>query len=194
MNHDNYPDSYIREILTSVKSIAMVGASPVNVRPSYFVFKYLLEHGYDMIPINPGQAGKSLVGKPFVATLADIGRPFDMLDIFRNSDAAGAVVDEALALPVKPKVIWMQLGVRNDEAAAKAEAAGLKVVMNRCPKIEYGRLTSEIQWMGVNSRTLSSKRAPIPTGNMRLSLQRASIGGGATMAADRVAKDKNDVS
>ena len=194
MNHDAYPDSYIREILTSVKSVAMIGASPSNVRPSYFVFKYLTERGYDMIPINPGQVGKSLVGKPFVGSLADIGRPFDMLDIFRNSDAAAIVVDEALALPVKPKVIWMQLGVRNDAAAAKAEALGLKVVMNRCPKIEYARLTSEIQWMGINSRTLSSKRAPIPTGNMKLSLDRASIGGGATAAADRVAKGKNDVS
>ncbi len=194
MNHDAYPDSYIREILTNVKSIAMVGASPVNVRPSYFVFKYLVERGYDMIPVNPGQTSNALIGKPFVATLKDIGRPFDMLDIFRNSDAAGAVVDEALALAVKPKVIWMQLGVRNDSAAARAEAAGLKVVMNRCPKIEYGRLTSEIQWVGVNSRTLSSKRAPVPTGNMRLSLNRASIGGGATSAADRVAKDKNEIS
>ena len=202
MNHDAYSDSYIREILTTVKSVAMVGASPSNVRPSYFVFKYLTERGYDMIPINPGQVGKSLAGKPFVGSLADIGRPFDMLDIFRNSDAAAIVVDEALALTFKPKIIWMQLGVRNDQAAAKAEAAGLKVVMNRCPKIEYARLTSEIQWMGINSRTLSSKRAPVPTGNMRLSLNRASIGGGATTAADRVAKaantdskaDKNEIS
>ena len=202
MNHDAYPDSYIREILTGVKSIAMVGASAVNVRPSYFAFKYLAERGYDMIPVNPGQVGKSLAGKPFVGSLADIGRPFDMVDLFRNSRFATRIVDEALALAVKPKVIWMQLGVRDDAAAAKAEAAGLKVVMNRCPKIEYGRLTSEIQWLGVNSRTLSSKRAPIPTGNMRLSLNRASIGGGATAAADRVAKeantdskvDKNDVS
>lgn len=191
MNHDAYPDSYIREILTSVKSVAMVGASPSNVRPSYFVFKYLSERGYNMIPINPGQIGKSLAGKPFVGALAGIGHPFDMLDIFRNSDAAAIVVDEALALAVKPKVIWMQLGVRNDQAAAKAEAAGLKVVMNRCPKIEYARLTSEIQWMGINSRTLSSKRAPVPTGNMRLSLNRASIGGGATAAADRVARETN---
>jgi predicted CoA-binding protein len=193
VNHDVYDDSYIRGILTSVKSIAMVGASPVNVRPSYFAFKYLVERGYDMIPINPGQVGKSLVGKPFVASLRDIGHPVDMVDVFRNSDRAMAVVDEALALPVLPKVIWMQLGVRDDAAAAKAEAAGLKVVMNRCPKIEYARLTSEIQWLGVNSRTLSSKRAPIPTSNMRLSLNRSSVGGGATTAADRAAKDKNDI-
>lgn len=194
MNHDAYEDAYIRGILTGVKTIAMVGASPVNVRPSYFAFKYLAERGYDMIPINPGQVGKSLVGKPFVGSLKEIGRPVDMVDIFRNSDHAGKIVDEVLELPTLPKVIWMQLGVRNDEAAAKAEAAGIKVVMNRCPKIEYGRLTSEIQWLGVNSRTLSSKRAPIPTSSMRLSLNRASVSGGATTAADRVAKDKNDVS
>jgi predicted CoA-binding protein len=193
MNHDAYDDSYIRGILTSVKSIAMVGASPVNVRPSYFAFKYLAERGYDMIPINPGQVGKSLVGKPFVASLKDIGRPVDMVDIFRNSDHAMAVVEEALALPVPPRVIWMQLGVRNDAAAAKAEAAGIKVVMNRCPKIEYGRLSSEIQWMGVNSRTLSARRAPAPTSNMRLSLDRTSVGGGTTAAADRAATGKNDL-
>jgi len=193
MNHDVYDDGYIRAILTGVKSIAMVGASPVNVRPSYFAFKYLVERGYDMIPINPGQVGKNLVGKPFVGSLKDIGHPFDMVDIFRNSDHAMAVVEEALALPVLPKVIWMQLGVRNDAAATKAEAAGLKVVMNRCPKIEYARLTSEIQWLGINSRTLSSKRAPVPTRNMKLSLNRASVGGGATAAADRAAKDKNDI-
>lgn len=192
MDHNAYNDAYIRGILTGVKTIAMVGASPVNVRPSYFAFKYLAERGYDMIPINPGQVGKSLVGKPFVASLRDIDRPIDMVDIFRNSDRAMAIVDEALSLPTLPKVIWMQLGVRDDAAAAKAEAAGIKVVMNRCPKIEYGRLTSEIQWMGVNSRTLSSKRAPIPTSGMRLSLNRASVGGGATTAADRVATEGNE--
>src|SRR6476619_4907086 len=130
MNHDNYPDSYIRGILNTVKSIAMVGISPKDNRPSYFAFKYLLERGYRMIPVNPG--------------------PVHMVDIFRASQFATAVVDEALAMTPKPAVIWMQLGVRNDEAAAKAEAAGLKVVMNRCPKIEYGRLSSEIGWIGVN--------------------------------------------
>lgn len=193
MNHDHYDDAFIRGILTSVKTIAMVGASPVNVRPSYFAFKYLVERGYDMIPVNPGQVGKSLIGKPFVATLKDIDRPVDMVDVFRNSDRVMAVVDEALALPARPKVIWMQLGVRNDDAAAKAEAAGITVVMNRCPKIEYARLTSEIQWVGVNSRTLSAKRAPIPTRNMRLSLDRSSVSGGATKAADLAARDKNDL-
>src|SRR6476469_9973735 len=157
MNHDNYDDNYIRGILNGVKSIAMVGASPVNVRPSYFAFKYLAQRGYDMIPVNPGH------------------------------------VDEALKLSPLPKVIWMQLGARDDAAAAKAEAAGIKVVMNRCPKIEYGRLSSEISWMGVNSRTLSSKRAPIPTQGMRLSLNRTSVGGGETAASDRAAKNKNEL-
>lgn len=193
MNHDSYPDDYIRGILNGVKTIAMVGASPVNVRPSYFAFKYLAERGYDMIPVNPGQVGKSLVGKPFVASLRDVGRPIDMVDIFRNSDHVMPLVEEALTLSPLPKVIWLQLGVRHDEAAAKAEAAGIKVVMNRCPKIEYGRLSSEISWMGVNSRTLSSKRAPVQAGTFqRMSLLRTSVGGGDTSASDRAAKNRNE--
>jgi hypothetical protein len=117
-----------------------------------------------------------------------------MIDIFRNSSHITPVVDEALKLSPLPKVIWMQLGARHDAAAAKAEAVGIKVVMNRCPKIEYGRLSSEISWMGVNSRTLSSKRAPIPPQGMRLSLNRMSVGGGATEAADRAAKSKTETS
>jgi predicted CoA-binding protein len=194
MNHDLYDDDYIRGILKSVKSIAMVGASPVDVRPSYFAFKYLVQRGYDMIPVNPGHIGKSLLGRPFVASLTDIGRPIDMVEIFRSSDHIMPVVDEALKLTPLPKVIWMQLGGRDDLAAAKAEAAGIKVVMNRCPKIEYGRLSSEISWMGVNSRTISAKRAPIPTQGMRLSLNRMSVGGGATAASDRAAKNRNEAS
>jgi uncharacterized protein len=192
MNHDAYSDDYIRSILHSVKSIAMVGASPVDVRPSYFAFKYLVQRGYDMIPVNPGHVGKSLLGRPFVASLSDIGRPIDMVEIFRSSQYLMPVVDEALKLSPLPKVIWMQLGGRDDAAAEKAEAAGLKVVMNRCPKIEYGRLSSEISWMGVNSRTISAKRAPIPTQGMRLSLNRMSVGGGATTASDRAAKNKSE--
>jgi predicted CoA-binding protein len=194
MKHDAYPDDYIREILNGVKSIAMVGASPVDVRPSYFAFKYLVQRGYDMIPVNPGHVGKTLLGRPFVASLAEIGHPIDMVDIFRNSSHIMPVLDDALKLSPLPKVIWMQLGARDDAAAAKAEAAGMKVVMNRCPKIEYGRLSSEISWMGVNSRTISAKRAPIPTQGMRLSLNRMSVGGGATAAADRAAKDKSEPS
>src|SRR5258705_2099267 len=180
MNHDTYSDDYIREILNGVKSIAMVGASPVNVRPSYFAFKYLAQRGYDMIPVNPGQVDKSLLGKPFVASLLDIGRPVDMVEIFRNSSHIMPVVDEALRMTPLPKVIWMQLGARDDLAAARAEAAGLRGVMNRCPKIEYGRLYSEISWMGINSRTLSSKRAPMPAQGMRLSLNRTNVVCGET--------------
>ena len=194
MNHDNYDDQYIRAILNGVKSIAMVGASPVNVRPSFFAFKYLAQRGYDMIPVNPGHVGKSLLGKPFVASLLEIGRPVDMVDIFRSSAHIMPLVDDVLKMTPLPKVIWMQLGARDNAAAVKAEAAGLKVVMNRCPKIEYGRLSSEISWMGVNSRTLSSKRAPMPTQGMRLSLERASVSGGATTASDRAAKNKADLS
>ncbi|SEO84378.1 CoA-binding protein [Rhodopseudomonas pseudopalustris] len=192
MNHDAYPDSYIREILNDVKTVAVVGASPLNVRPSYFVFKYLAERGYDMIPINPGQVGNSLLGKPFVASLRDIDRPVDMVDIFRGSAHVMPIIEAALAMTPLPKVIWMQIGVRNDEAAALAEAAGLKVAMNRCPKIEYGRLSSEISWMGVNSRTLSSKRAPAPVKGMRLSLDRTSLAGADTAASDRAARNRGE--
>src|SRR5215813_10361944 len=194
MNHENYPDAYIRGILNTVKTIAMVGLSPKDNRPSYFAFKYLLERGYHMIPVNPGQAGKDILGQKVYARLADIPEPVDMVDIFRASQYAPAVVEEALAMQPRPAVIWMQLMVRNDEAAAKAEAAGLKVVMNRCPKIEYGRLSSEISWIGVNSRTLSSKRAPLlGKGVQRMSLNRSTMTGGTTDAAQRaVQQDKID--
>jgi uncharacterized protein len=171
MNHDQYPDSYIRGILNTVKTVAMVGFSPKENRPSYFVFKYLTERGYRVVPVNPGQAGKEVLGQKIYAKLADIPEPIDMVDIFRGSDYALGIVKEALALTPKPQVIWMQLTVRNDEAAKLAEDAGLKVVMNRCPKIEYGRLSSEISWIGVNSRTLSSQRAKtLGKGVQRMSL------------------------
>jgi len=163
MNHDAYPDSYIRGILNTVKTVAMVGFSPKENRPSYFVFKYLLERGYRVIPVNPGQAGKEVLGQKIYASLSDIPEPIDMVDIFRASENVLPIVDEALTLSPKPSVIWMQLTVHNDAAAERAEAAGMKVVMNRCPKIEYGRLSSEISWIGVNSRTLSSKR-PVALG------------------------------
>jgi predicted CoA-binding protein len=189
MNHDSYSDGFIRNVLNTVKTIAVVGVSPKVVRPSYFVFKYLLERGYRMIPVNPGQAGGELLGQRIYATLADVPEPIDMVDIFRNADAALGVVQEALALNPKPAVIWMQLGVRNDDAAKLAEAAGLTVVMNRCPKIEYGRLSSEISWMGVNSRTLSSKRAALGTGIQRLSLQRETLAGGTTDATLRAERN-----
>ena len=190
MNHDNYDDSYIRGILNTVKTIAMVGASAKDNRPSYFAFKYLMERGYNMIPINPGLGGKELLGRKIYARLSEVPEPIDMVDIFRASRYALPIVQEALTLTPKPRVIWMQLSVRIDEAAALAEANGLKVVMNRCPKIEYGRLSSEIGWIGVNSRTLSSKRAQLlGKGVQRMSLNRATHGGG-TMART-VGEDEN---
>ncbi len=163
MNHDSYPDSLIRDILKSVKTIALVGASNNEARPSWIVTKYLIDRGYDVIPVNPGLAGQMLFGRLVYGALKDIPKPVDMVEIFRNSEAAGPITDEALALdPLAldplPKVIWMQLSVFNAEAAARAEARGLTVIMNRCPKIEYGRLSGEIGWQGINSRILSSKK------------------------------------
>jgi len=176
-----------------VKTIAMVGLSPKDNRPSYFAFKYLLERGYHMIPVNPGQTGKEILGQKVYAKLADIPEPIDMVDIFRASQYATGVVKEALALNPRPQVIWMQLSVRNDEAARLAEEAGLKVVMNRCPKIEYGRLSSEIAWMGVNTRTLSSKKAQLSgRGIQRMSLNRTTLAGAATEAATRAEASEKD--
>src|SRR5262249_25051834 len=160
---------------------------------SYFVFKYLLERGYHMIPVNPGLAGQYLLGRMACASLPDVPEPVDMVDLFRASPHVLPVVVQALEMRPRPRVIWMQLGIRNDAAAELAEANGLKVVMNRCPKIEYGRLSSEISWMGVNSRTLSAKRTKLPArGVQRLSLDRVTTTGGVTDAADRVATRRSD--
>lgn len=160
MHHDRYDDDYIAAILNEARSFAFVGASANTSRPSYFAMKYLLSKGYEVLPINPGHAGQQILGQTVFGHLADIGRQVDVIDIFRNSEAALAVTREALALRdvLQPKVIWMQLGVRNDEAAREAEAAGLRVVMNRCPKIDYGRLSGEIGWAGVNTGKISSLR------------------------------------
>ena len=140
MSHDHYSDELIRSILTSVKTIALVGASPNVARPSHGVMSFLLRKGYHVIPVNPGQAGKEILGQTVFASLADISEPIDMIDVFRAADQLPALVDEVLALPEKPKVIWGQLSVRHDEAAAKAEASGITVIMDRCPAIEYPRL------------------------------------------------------
>jgi predicted CoA-binding protein len=159
----SYTDKYLRGILRRVRVIAMVGASPNWVRPSHFAMKYLQSKGYRVIPVNPAAAGDEILGETVYAALADIPGKFDMVDVFRHSEAAGAIADEAIALKNDKgiSVLWMQLGVRNDEAAARAEAAGLDVVMDRCPKIEYGRLFGELSWSGVNSRIISSKRRSI---------------------------------
>jgi predicted CoA-binding protein len=175
MNHDRYSDEYITGILDSVRTIAMVGASATTNRPSYFAMKYLLGKGYEVVPVNPGLAAQQILGKKVYGALADLPAPVDMVDIFRNAAAALEIVREAVALRERLgiKVIWMQLGVRNDLAAAEAEAAGLAVVMNRCPKIEYGRLSGEIGWTGVNAGTISSKRPLLG----RRGLQNHVIGG-----------------
>ncbi|MBE7185007.1 MAG: CoA-binding protein [Methylobacterium mesophilicum] len=164
MTHDPYSNDFIAGILHSAKRIAMVGASANEVRPSFFVLKYLLAKGYAVVPVNPGQAGKTILGQTVHARLADIPSAIDMVDVFRASDAVPGILDEMLALPVRPKVLWLQLGVRHDGAAAKAEAAGITVVMNRCPKIEYGRLSGEIGWTGVNSGVISSRKPVLGAG------------------------------
>jgi uncharacterized protein len=156
MNHDSYSDAYISDILARCRSIAMVGASANPSRPSYFAMRYLKEKGFRVIPVNPGQAGTKILGEQVYASLAEIAEPVDIVDIFRASDAALAVTGDAIEIGAK--VVWMQLGVRNDAAARLAEDAGLQVVMNRCPKIEYGRLSGELGWAGVNSRRISAKR------------------------------------
>ncbi|OQW53195.1 CoA-binding protein [Candidatus Raskinella chloraquaticus] len=161
MDHDHYADNYIRDLLDEVKTIAVVGASANAARPSFFVVRYLAQKGYDVYPVNPGHAGKQIAGCMTYASLGAVPVAIDMVDIFRNSEAALGVVQDALALQPLPKAIWMQLGVRNDEAAALAQEHGIKIVMNRCPKIEFGRLSGEIGWVGVNSRVLSSKRATL---------------------------------
>ena len=184
MSIDGQTDETIRAILTETRRVAVVGASDKAWRPSHGVFGFLLAQGYDATPVNPLLEGRAIHDRTVVASLADAA-PLEMVDIFRASANAGAAVDEAIRQGAR--VIWMQLGVRNDEAAALAEASGMKVVMNRCPKIEYGRLSSEIGWIGVNSRTLSSKRAQIfGKGVQRMSLNRQSYGGGA---AARVARE-----
>lgn len=156
----HYDDATLRRILTGVRTIAMVGASPNWVRPSNFAMKYLKGKGFRVIPVNPGEAGTQIMGETTYARLSDIPDRFDMVDVFRASAQAGAVVDDAIRLaPEKSiRVVWMQIGVRDDAAAARGEAAGLTVIMDRCPKIEYGRLFGELSWSGVNSRIVSAKR------------------------------------
>jgi O-acetylhomoserine (thiol)-lyase len=154
-----YTDAKIRRILSTVRTIAMVGASTNWNRPSYFVMKYLQGKGYRVIPVNPSAAGQNLQGEHVYASLRDIPDRIDMVDIFRPSDEAPPIVEDAVAIGAQ--VVWMQLGIRNDEAATRAEAAGIEVIMNRCPKIEFGRLGGELSWSGVNSGIIHN-RAPQP--------------------------------
>ncbi|HEX7726335.1 MAG TPA: CoA-binding protein [Rhizomicrobium sp.] len=155
-----YSDDYIKSILRSSKVIAMVGASGNEMRPSYFAMKYLLDKGFKVIPVNPGMVGKTILGQTVYGALKDVPAPVDIVDIFRSPDVAPAIVKDALAEKDRfgLKTIWMQLGVVSEEAAAMAKEAGLNVVMDRCPKIEYGRLSGEISWLGVNRRTIDNRK------------------------------------
>lgn len=174
MDHERYDDAYIAGILNEAKNFAFVGASATVNRPSYFALKYMLGKGYKVIPVNPALVGQEILGQKVYASLSDVPAPVDAVDIFRNAEAALEVTRQAIALKDKLglKIVWMQLGVRNEQAATEAEAAGLKVVMNRCPKIEYGRLSGEIGWAGVNSGMISSVRPKLSVG-----VQNHTIGG-----------------
>jgi predicted CoA-binding protein len=157
---ETYSNAELLGILRGVRTIAMVGASAKWQRPSYFAMKYLQDKGYRVLPINPGLAGQEILGETVYGSLDDAPGPYEMVDIFRNSEAAGVVTDEAIGLAMTKgiEIVWMQLGVINPDAATRARAAGLKVVMDRCPKIELGRLNAELGWGGFDSKVISAKR------------------------------------
>jgi predicted CoA-binding protein len=154
--HDRYDDSYLRKILRETKTIAMVGLSANWNRPSFFAAKYLLDRGYKVLPVNPAAAGQEILGQKVYGSLDELPQKVDMVDIFRNSEAAGPITDEAIKHGAK--VVWMQIGVVNEAAAKRAEDAGLKVVMNRCPKIEHSRLAGTIEWHGIASGVITSRK------------------------------------
>jgi len=155
-----YPDTLIKSILRSVKTIAMVGASGNDIRPSYFAMMYLLNKGYKIIPVNPSLAGKTILGQTVYASLKDVPAPVDMVDIFREAKYAPEIARETVAEKDRlgVKVLWMQLGVVSEEARAVAEAAGLTVIMDRCPKIEHGRFSGELGWMGINRKVIDNRK------------------------------------
>jgi uncharacterized protein len=156
----SYADTLIKSILRSVKTIAMVGASGNDIRPSYFAMMYLLNKGYKIIPVNPGMAGKEILGQKVYASLKDLPAPVDMVDIFREAKYAPEIVREALAEKNRLglTVVWMQLGVISEEAEKLAKDAGLTVIMDRCPKIEHGRFSGELGWMGINRRVIDNRK------------------------------------
>ena len=155
-----YPDTLIKSILRSVKTIAMVGASGNDIRPSYFAMMYLLNKGFKIIPVNPGMTGKTILGQTVYASLKDVPGPVNMVDIFREAQYAPDIARETVAEKDRlgVKVLWMQLGVISEEAEQIAQAAGLTVIMNRCPKIEHGRFSGEIGWMGVNRKVIDNRK------------------------------------
>jgi predicted CoA-binding protein len=163
-NHDFYTDRKLRRILSDVRRFAMVGASTQWRRPSYYAMKYLVRKGYQVIPVNPSRAGEEILGEKVYGSIAEIPGKLDMVDIFRSSEEALEITKEVIANKDEKgiKYLWMQLTIRNDQAAELAEAAGLEVVMNRCPKIEYGRLSGELSWCGINSRIVSARALKPP--------------------------------
>lgn len=171
-DHETYTDEHIRDVLQSVKSVAIVGASANTNRPSFFVAKYLVAKGYDIFPINPGQAGKEIAEAMTYASLADLPQPVDTVDIFRRTEALPGIVGEIMQMPELPKVVWMQLGIRDDAVAAALEMAGITVIQNRCPKIEYARLCGEIGWTGFNRRTISARKPKLSKGFQHFGLSK----------------------
>lgn len=151
------PDAMLKTILERTKTIAVVGVSMNEIRPSFYVARYLKLKGYRVIPVNPGHAGETLFGETIRATLADCPPEVDMVDIFRRSEAVPPIVDEALAVFPKLKTIWMQIGVSHPQAAEKARAQGVDVIENLCPKMEYQRLFGELRMGGINTGILSSR-------------------------------------
>mgnify|MGYP001205704769 CR=1 FL=1 len=166
-HHNSYSDSKLRRILRDVKTFAMVGASSVWRRPSYYAMTYLQHKGFRIIPINPARAGETVLGEKVYGSLSDVPYQLDMVDIFRTSLEAYKITKDVIANKDKLglKYLWMQLTVRNDMAAELAEKAGLEVVMDRCPKIEFGRLSGELSWLGVNSNIISAKTLKSPKAN-----------------------------
>ncbi|MEL6505374.1 MAG: CoA-binding protein [Pseudomonadota bacterium] len=170
--HDAYADDHIRAVLKSAKSIAIIGASANENRPSFFVAQYMKAKGYDIYPINPGHAGQEIAGAMTYASLADLPGPVDMVDVFRRTEALPGIVQEVVRMAELPKVVWLQLGIRDDAIAAALEMAGVTVVQNRCPKIEYARLCGEIGWTGFNRRTISSKKPVLAKGFQHFALDK----------------------
>ena len=164
VSHDTYSDAHIRKIPKDTRSIAMVGASGNSVRPSNFVARYLVAKGYELYPVNPGHAGKTIAGTMTYAALADLPVAVDMVDVFRRVEDLPQVVSDIMQMEDLPKYVWLQLGIRDDSIAAALEMAGIVVVQNRCPKIEYARLCGEIGWNGFNRRTISSRKPLLQKG------------------------------
>ena len=163
-HHKFYSDDKLRRILSSVRTFAMVGASTNWKRPSFYAMKYLTQKGYRVIPVNPSRAGEEILGEKVYASVGDVPFDLDMVDIFRTSEEALEITKDVIANKDAKniKVLWMQLTVRHDPAAELAEAAGLEVVMDRCPKIEFGRLSGELSWCGINSGIISNKSLKPP--------------------------------